>query len=225
MGTIGIEWVNKYHGRGKDLKNRDNCARGFYNNLNGVKQFEYSDDLAWDQDFEESGVGSPTAGTDQIYADNVDIIYFAGHGGPSGISFGRTNKDDGTARNTNIRLGDRQCEWIVFDACSTLSWSGNVFDRWRQIFTGLHMILGFENTAYDRSDRGEKFAKKLNAGKTLYRAWREACEETEGSDVNWCVLYVNESNTDTYNDHWHGKGYVSPDPDNHTSGTSIRGPC
>ena len=39
MGTIGIEWVNKYHGRASDLKNNDNNAEGFYNELSGTRQF------------------------------------------------------------------------------------------------------------------------------------------------------------------------------------------
>jgi hypothetical protein len=30
MGMIGIEWVNKFHGRASDLKNNDHSAQGFY---------------------------------------------------------------------------------------------------------------------------------------------------------------------------------------------------
>ena len=97
MGTIGIEWVNKFHGRASDLKNNDDNARGFYNTLSGVRRFEYADDLAWDSDFEESGVGSPSAGGDQLYADNVDIVFFSGHGSINGAFFGVTNHDDGEA--------------------------------------------------------------------------------------------------------------------------------
>ena len=59
MGTIGIEWANLYHGRATDLKNNDDNAQGFYNTLQGVRRFQYGDDLAWDQDLEESGVGYP----------------------------------------------------------------------------------------------------------------------------------------------------------------------
>ena len=41
MGTIGIEWANKYHGRADELKNNDDNARGFSNTLSGVRRFEY----------------------------------------------------------------------------------------------------------------------------------------------------------------------------------------
>ena len=222
MGTIGIEWVNKYHGHARDLKNRDNCARGFYHTLDGIQQFEYGDDLSWDQDFEESGVGSPTAGTDQIYVDNVDIVYFAGHGNSDGPTFGVRDKDSGQARHSNMRLGDRQIEWIVFDACSVLDW--NYYQNWQQIFRGLHGILGFRLTAYDSGDRGKKFAKKLNEGETIIRAWIEACEETEADCICSC-LFADQSDTDTFNDHWYGKGYVSPDPTDPTVWGYYMMPC
>lgn len=226
MGTIGIEWVNKYHGRASDLKNNDDNARGFYNALDGTRQFEYSNDLAWDQDFEESGIGSPSAGTDQIFVDNVDIVFFSGHGSSAGALFGRADKDDGTAKHSEMRLGNRQLEWIVFDACEVLKYdSGNVFDRWRSVFKGLHYILGFDTTCSDVSDRGKKFAKRLNDGWTVREAWIKACEETQGSGTKWAYLRAGQSGADTYNDHWHGKGYVSPDPTNPSYRAYSRGPC
>ena len=215
MGTIGIEWINKYHGRAADLKNNDDNARGFYNELDGVRQFEYGDDLAWDQDFEESGAGSPSTGTDQYYADNVDIVFFSGHGSRSGPFFGRADRDDGTAGYSEIRLGNRNCEWVIFDACQVLDNSdGKVFSRWEQIFKGLHYVLGFVSTTSDSSSRGKKFAKHLNDGYTVRNAWKKACQETEGSGVTWGYLRADKSGggTDTYNDHWHGKGTVSADP-------------
>lgn len=227
MGTIGIEWVNKYHGHAPDLKNNDNNARGFYNTLHGTRQFDYGNDLAWDQDFEESGVGAPTAGTDHIYADNVDIVFFSGHGSSSGPSFGRTDRDDGTARHTDMRLGDRQNEWLICDACEVLRHDGGaVFGRWGwPVFKGLHYILGFHTTCSDSGSRGRKFAEKLNAGYTVREAWIRACKETEGSGTWWAYLRADQSGTNTYNDHWWGKGYVSPDPDNPSLLVHCRGTC
>jgi len=223
MGTIGIEWVNKYHGRGKDLKNNDNNAQGFYNTLQGVRQFEYGNDLAWDQDFEESGVGAPSAGTDTIFADNVDIVYFSGHGGPSGPSFGISDKDSGRARHSEMRLGNRQCEWIVFDACKVLNRYG--WTNWIHVFKGLHGILGFETTCTDVDDRGKKFAQRLNQGEKITRAWVKACEETEGSNKRWAHCFAGRGNWNTLNDHWWGKGYVSVDPTNPDRWRLTHGPC
>ena len=75
--TIGIEWVNNYHSASSNLSNNDKNARGFYNRLQGQRMFEYGNDLAWDQDFEEKGAGTPPAGSDQLYADHVDIVFFS----------------------------------------------------------------------------------------------------------------------------------------------------
>lgn len=226
MGTIGIEWVNKYHGRAGDLKNNDDNAQGFYNTLHGTRQFEYGDDLAWDRDFEESGVGSPTGGTDQIYADDVDIVFFSGHGSRGGAFFGIANKDDGTARPTELRLGNRDCEWIVFDACLVLELDNlNVFNRLGGAFAGLHYMLGFDTTTGDSGSRGRKFAKRLNNRWSIRDAWIRACTETEDSDTNWAYLRADAPGTNTLNDHWHGKGFVSSDPNNPTTLVYSCGSC
>ncbi len=223
MGTIGIEWVNKYHGRASELKNNDNNARGFYNKLSGTRQFDYGDDLAWDQDFEQSGVGSPAAGTDNYYADDVDIVFFSGHGNSTGPLFGRADRDDGRAKASEMRLGDRNNEWIIFDACQVLAKGSR--KNWQKIYKGLHYILGFHTTCSDKSDRGRKFAERLNSGKKVRVAWRKACEETQGSDTDWAYYRAEQSGTNTGNDHWHGKGYVSPDPNKPSVFYYAKGSC
>jgi len=226
MGTIGIEWANKYHGRANELKNNDDNARGFYNTLSGVRRFEYGDDLAWDRDFEEGGVGNPSAGTDQLYADDVDIVFYSGHGSISGAFFGVTSFDDGEAKPTELRLGNRDCEWVVFDACQVLERDNlNVFDRLGPAFAGLHYMLGFDTICGDSSDRGKKFAERLNDGWSIRDAWIRACTETEGSNRNWAYLRADATGTDTFNDHWHGKGFVSGDPVNPTARLYLRGAC
>jgi hypothetical protein len=211
MATKGIEWVNEYHGRASDLSNNDNNAEGFYNELSGTKDFAYGNDLAWDRDFEESGTGSPSTGTDSYYADDVDIVFFSGHGSSSGMFFGVSDYDDGTARPSELGLGNRDLEWLVVDACEVLDRT-DVFTRLRPAFKGLHYILGFHTTCRDVKDRGEKFAEKLNDGQRIRNAWLNACAETEDSDTECAYLRADNSSSDTYNDHWHGKGSVSSDP-------------
>lgn len=211
MATKGIEWVNQYHGRASNLSNNDNNAQGFYHRLSGTKDFEYGDDLAWDQDFEESGTGTPAAGTDSIYADDVDIVFYSGHGSVSGMFFGKDNRDDGTAKPSELGLGNRDLEFLVVDACEILD-RNNVFSRLRNVFKGLHYILGFHTTCRDVKDRGEKFADRLNDGQRVKTAWINACAETEDSDTVCAYLRADNGSSDTFNDHWHGKGSVSSDP-------------
>ncbi|MFK7746968.1 MAG: DUF6345 domain-containing protein [Kordia sp.] len=225
MGSIGIEWVNQYNGNASDLRNNGRNAKGFSDTLQGVKQFDFGDNFAWDQDFEKSGKGNPTSGTDTIYADNVDIAFFSGHGSRNYLLFGRNDVDNGKAQNTEMELGDKDLEWIVFDGCNALDYN-DVFDRWGWgVFKGLHFILGFATICYDRSDRGEKFAKRLNDSWTVREAWIKACVETEPAATEWAYLRANEGSISTFSDHWHGKGIVNADPDNPTLLAYAKGSC
>lgn len=46
MGTIGIEWVQKYNGLQGNLSNTKAQAEGFYNTLSATRRFNWGDDLA-----------------------------------------------------------------------------------------------------------------------------------------------------------------------------------
>lgn len=229
MANIGIEWINNYHGYATNLSHNDENARGFYNTLDGIRSFEWGNDWAWDKDFEEQGAGLPPEGTDVVWADNVDICFFSGHGSTSGPFFGVQNMDSGTARPSEMRLGNKQLEWIVFDACHVLNYGGgDVFGRigW-PVFKGLHYMLGFDTSCHDVTSRGKRFAKYLNQGYKVSDAWIKACKSTESSSTKWAVMRAENTNipTNTANDHWWGKGYVSLDPTNPTQLTISWGSC
>lgn len=224
VGMIAIEWVKKYHGRASNLSNTQAQAEGFYNTLSGTRRFNWGDDLAWDQDFEEQGVGSPGSGTDRTWVDSVDFVFFSGHGSTGGPLFGVTT-DNGVAAPTEVRWGNQDLEWIALDACNVLERDG-VFDRWGwPVFRGLHYILGFHTTTGDESKRGRYLAENLNDGLPVREAWIRACQETEGSDVEWAYLRADAPGTNTFADHWHGKGFVSADPTNPTTLFYLRGSC
>ncbi len=224
MGTIGIEWVREYNSLQPNLTQTKAQAEGFYNTLSATRRFNWGDDLAWDQDFEQAGVGSPPAGTDTTWVDDVDFVFFSGHGSPEGFYFGR-DIDDAVVKSSEVRWGDRQLEWIALDACDVLARDG-VFDRWGwPVFHGLHLILGFDTTTSDEPDRGRLLAQYLNAGWTVREAWIRACQDTEGDETRWAYLRADSAGTDTYHDHWWGKGSVSADPDEPTVLYYSRGTC
>jgi Family of unknown function (DUF6345) len=224
MGTIGIEWVQQYNGLAGNLSNTKAQAEGFYNTLSATKVFEWGDNLAWDRDFEQSGVGSPTDGTDTIWADNVDMVFFSGHGSTDRFYFGM-KIDDAVAKNTEIRWGDRELEWIVLDACNILEQNG-VFNRWGwPVFRGLHYILGFHTVTGDEPHRGRILAQYLNAGWSIRDAWIKAAQDTEGPSTQWAYLRADAPGTNTFNDHWWGKGFVSADPVNPNLLAYARGAC
>jgi len=227
MAKIGIEWVQKYHGRASSLSNTKAQAEGFYNKLSATRAFNYGNDSAWDSDFEESGVGSPSSGGDALYTDTVHMVFFSGHGSSAGPLFGVANHDDGRARPSEIRLGNGTLNWVVFDACEVLrnDHPFDAIDRWRSSFAGLHAILGFVTTSSDEDKRGKYLAENLNDGQKMHNAWRNACEETEDSDTRYGYLYAEGSGTNVYKDHWHGKGHVSADPTNPTAFVFISGTC
>lgn len=224
MGTIGIEWVQKYNGLAGDLSNTRAQAEGFYNTLSATKKFAWGDDLAWDRDFETVNLGSPAGGTDTVWADDVDMVFFSGHGSSTRFLFGK-KIDDARAKNTEVRWGDRELEWIVLDACDVLRRTG-VFNRWGwPVFRGLHYILGFHTTTGDEPHRGRVLAQYLNAGWSMREAWIRAAQDTEDSETEWAYLRADADGTNTYNDHWHGKGFVSSDPDDPTILFYARGAC
>lgn len=210
---IGVEWVVDYHDRTLNTHHCRIHAEAFYNKLDGVKVFHWGDDLAWDQDFEESGAGKPSAGTDTFWADDVDIVYFAGHGNDEGPMFGVTEYDSGKVKSSELRLGNGDLEWIVFNACKVLEKDGNYYKKSSDMFRGLHYMLGFHTEANDEPDRGEIFADYLNKGYTVREAWKMACQETAGFLHEWAYLRADDDNSDTYDDHWWDKGHVSEDPD------------
>jgi hypothetical protein len=215
MPTIGLEWVNKYHGRRPDLSNNRENARGFRDTLGATAVFESGDDAAADQDFEQAGAGVPSAGTDATHADAVDLTYFSGHGCIDGLIFGTANQDDGLAKPTELKLGDGSAKWIVFDACEVLQRDGLPvwYERLSDAFSGLHYILGFDTECGDVDDRGSTFAQRLNDGWSVRDAWMRACIETEHSGRRFAYVRALGDAGDSFDDHWFDEGFVSPDPD------------
>ena len=223
---VGIEWVNKYGGKGR-LKNNHKNARGFKNKLVGdgwKKRFDWGDSWAWEEDFKYRN--GPNGGTDYQWIDAVDFAYFSGHGSPTSILFSESRWDQQDFLFSRARWGgddggtaDEQAdlEWIVLDACETLKKddpSGDVWDRWDQAFKGLHIILGFHTTCHDEKDRGKKFAEHMIGwwiiikGKKICDAWIKATKETEGHKVYGAYL----RGQGTRNDHLPGHGHVGNDP-------------
>jgi hypothetical protein len=170
---------------------------------NATKKFARGNDAAQDKHFEQKGIGFPTAGTDTTHVENVDMVYFAGHGTALGFEFG-VEKDDAVAKPAEIRWGDGRLKWVVINACDVLfhdAATNPVIDRWEQAFRGLRYILGFGSLASDETHRGELFAEHLNEGDTIGVAWTKACQATEDSGV-WAYLRADGNGVSTAQDTW-----------------------
>jgi hypothetical protein len=215
---VGIEWCEDYAGDNNDLKYQNEEAEGFYNTISGTKVFNWGNNLAWDQDFEESGVGSPSAGTDSVWADDVDIVYFCGHGSTWDLHFGNTSHDDGYANANEMSLGDKRLKWLVASCCQVLA--DNAISRWSRIFNGLRSMFGFRTNADDEGNKGRYFAEYLNDGYSLYSSWKWAAQESHDSDVDWAFLHVS-SPTNSHWDEWSDSvsAISSPTDFHHHTGT------
>ena len=228
VSEIGIEWVDDYHSWWwPDLMYCQAEAERFQNRLDGIPTFNWGDDYAWDQGFEQQGAGfwNP-AGNDDLYADNVDIVFYSGHGSSIGPHFGLSGHDSGEVHYEELRLGDYDAEWAVFDACYVLSEGGKYYNHCYDLFVGLHSILGFHTESHDSASRGEKFADYLNDGETVRDAWIMACQDTEHSKTEWAYLRADSPGTSTYTEQWFSAGTVSDDPDPATQTVYyLRGPC
>ncbi len=222
---VGIEWVEKYHGHGSDLNDSQYNSEGFYDTLyekGWTRRFNWGDDGAFERDFEKESVG----GWDYWYIDDVDFAWFYGHGNPYAFYFGTDHDGDGIntyrVHYTEAEWGDKDLEWIVIIACSILKQSEggiSVFDRWGwPVFKGLHTILGFASTAYDKpfgywpyERAGRRYVLYMTdeGPRTITQGWVKTTVEWQDDRV-WGAYLSTCTNVEDY---LPGYGTVYPDED------------
>ena len=124
--------------------------------------FDYGDEWAWEEDFKTQSQG----GTDYMYADAVDLVYFAGRGEiylggyPVRICFNNEH-DDYYLYPWEAAWGDQDLEWIFIEACWVLYHDGPPGCRrkseidWAQALQGAHLICGAANAITDRIHGGD----------------------------------------------------------------------
>lgn len=215
---VGIEWINAYPSYKGALRNRDDDARGFRNQLRAIgwrSRFDFGNGMALEQDFKYRNACG--GGKDYMYIDSVDFAYFAGHGSvadpndaliwfSSSVDYQPFNSNNarwgGTSGGLSTEAAD--LEWIVLDACLTLQASYkssyDVFQRWDQAFCGLHYILGFHTVAFDTGRVGPRFGFYLCEGHTVEHAWIMSTQEVQPSSVWGAYLRAGRSDANTHLD-------------------------
>jgi hypothetical protein len=184
-----------------------------------TKQFHWTGLTAWERDFREGGPG-----LDHVYVDNVDELFYCGHGWGGGFTF-ESNQADGSIVPGDVvsAWGDGDLEWLALLSCQVLtgtyggqSWA----QRWGPAFDGLHLLLGFETNAYDWSNFGKRFAEYQQGRSILFftitlpvrSSWFQAALEEQPGGVKSVVMGVGGLNGATnYNDYFHGNGPIGPD--------------
>ena len=198
---VGALWVENYHDtccacqpQPDPLVCRHESANNLINVLknNGfIEEFNIGDCSAKTAYIVDSSLG----GLDSYFADRVDLIYVTGHGAPYTFDFcsGGAPGIDCFLSISDVRLGDLDAEWIIFDACRMMETIANnpATTPWRGIFHGLHAMLGFKTDTYDQDKncflgvcipvcgkRTQLFAEYLVDGYDVANAWRRATIES-----------------------------------------------
>ena len=156
-------------------------------------------------------------GLDHEYADAVDLMFFAGHGDPTGFTLCSPELEtEVNVIRDQLRWGNGDMEWFALLACDVLalepesgvSWS----ERWGRAFAGLHLVLGFENWVWDYPGVGGRFGAKAVAGRPLIRSWAETSMELQPPETEWAIMgVIAEEGLANWNDHLWGHGPVGPD--------------
>ncbi len=182
-----------------------------------IRQFNFSGLSAWERDFKQGGTG-----LDHVYADNADLTFYMGHGYGGGFTF-EGNHDDHDLYYTDAvkAWGNKDLEWLALLSCSVMAdtYDGkSCFARWSPTFDGLHLMLGFANTAYDHDGFAGTFADWM-LGRfgflppmPVRASWLLATDSNQPGSVIASVMgVIGPAGMSDYNDYFHGRGPVGPD--------------
>jgi hypothetical protein len=196
---------------------------GYINRMDdeAFKRFNWTGPSAWERDFKES------PGINPSYTDNVDTVFYIGHGYGGGFTF-ESNADDDRITPPDV-VGDwgdlgQDLEWLTLLSCRVLeeNYGGQTWwQRWGPAFDGLHLFAGFQTLAWDWSGFGPRFADYMLGRKILFfelpplkvrQAWTQAAIEQQPSGTQSVVMGVwGPGGLVNYNDYFWGQGSVGPD--------------
>jgi hypothetical protein len=174
--------------------------------------FDWRGMNAWEEDFKKTSAG----GNDSNYADNVDAMWYTGHGNSSGFTFKNETHDDRWITPSDADWGNGDLEWLQLESCQVLrdtNGANDYFSRWGQTINGLHMLNGFHTNAQCvGGGTGGRFAAYLMAGLTVRNAWAQmAFDKEPGGTVFRSMGNIGAGGVTNINDHFWGKGSTGPD--------------
>ena len=130
--------------------------------------------------------------------------YHYGHGDQLAMGTG-IRLTNGWVQPVDVfRAWNEKNKWVLIDACNILS-----DPNWGNALVSSHGILGFATDKPSDWQIPQKFFPKVNAGETIYDAYRKATEEAyHGKGVKAAVIFHNQNQLEK--DHF-PPGYVAPD--------------
>ncbi|WP_137935791.1 DUF6345 domain-containing protein [Chitinivorax sp. B] len=221
----GTSWI----GASQGLPGSQANAQGFVNRLSSAGwtiRFNWGEGNAWESDWNAN---------DDVYVDAVDFAFYTGHANSDGWVFNAPNDTflhytevGAIAGSPNDRYGEQDLEWMVIAACGPhqsnhfTTGIGSAFDRWRGIFDGLHVFLGYGAVTYDNTTEGSRVTELALAGWTIIDAWFRAAWEIQpstngfsapnGPTIYVTAMYAHMGDNATRNDRIWGAGATVADP-------------
>lgn len=164
-------------------------------------------------------------GSDNKFADNVDLLFYSGHGlkpgyhGATDYSFALCyHQGKHRAKQGEMYLGNKDLEWLVTFTCNFCKGSNSEIGRMAK---GLHSICGFSTGVVLTSNMGEVMCSKLKSGVSVKEAFFATAHETQPWKDQWsnrtaCVF----TTSSCANDRIWGYGKVAKDPVPYTKNSS-----
>jgi hypothetical protein len=211
----GTSWIGASQGLGGSAGNRqgfiDGCRAAGWNVL-----WDWGDANAWESDFNAN---------DDNWVDTADLVFYTGHASQNGWVL---NTPSDTSLNytevagTPDLYGNQELEWLIIAACGPLqsshfvSSTTNAFDRWRPIFDGMHVFMGYGAVTYDNTDEGRRFMELTRAGWNVIDAWFRTAQDIQpatngesapnGPTIFVVAMYAHNGDHCARNDHLWGMG-------------------
>jgi len=216
----GTSWIGSSQGLDGSSGNR----QGFTNECRGANwtvNFDWGDNNAFESDWRRN---------DDNFVDAADLVFYTGHASQNGWNV--VNPDDTSLNFSEVSgsldmWGKQDLEWLIVAACGPLQSSHfvgnttNAFDRWRDAFDGLHVMLAYGAVTFDNTSEGQRFMELALGGEDVIDAWFRTAREIQpatndtnapnGPDIFVVAMYAHNGDHCTENDHLHGSGSVCPD--------------
>ncbi|MGD9850888.1 MAG: DUF6345 domain-containing protein [Nitrospirales bacterium] len=227
----GLEAGTSWIGPSQGLNGSPANAQGFVNGLAAAGwniNFNWGEANAFESDWRSNNAS---------WVDAADIVFYTGHAGPNSWVLNQPqdtslhfNEVGNSPGSPNDLYGNNDLEWMIIAACGPHQSShfmgnvGNAFDRWRGIFDGLHVFLGYGAVTYDNTSEGGRVIQLARQGWTIIDAWFRTAWEIQpatnnssapnGPTIFVTAMYAYKGNHETRNDHLHGMGSTVSDPTN-----------
>lgn len=161
--------------------------------------------------------GKSLGGYDHLYADNVDLLFYIGHGltpnthGAKDYCFALCyDKKEYRANQSEMFLGNKDLEWFITFTCNFCKGS---MSKLGHMAKGLHALCGFSTGAILTSNMGSVISAKLKRGVSVKEAFFATAKETQPWKDKIYSRVANVFTTKSCaNDRIWGYGNVASDP-------------